>query len=207
MPVPATIEVCKEHLFSDREEMAQNNIPAVIQERLIRLRDMYNFWLNFPRKKDVEIVKELELRYKIQRSTAYEDLRIIKTLLGDLNKSTKDFHRWKFCGMLDEAYEMAKRMKDARAMVAAADKYGKYTQLDKEELVDRGYDKIQVQPFEPTDDPSVIGIKPIANIRQRIQDKIKQYWNDDIEDVDFEPVEFNEEEIFHPKGQSDETVL
>lgn len=207
MPVPATIEVCKEHLFSDREEMTQNNIPVVIQERLIRIRDMYNFWLNFPRKKDVEIVKELELRYKIQRSTAYEDIRIIKALLGDLNKSTKDFHRWKFCGMLDEAYEMAKKMKDARAMVAAADKYGKYTQLDKEDLVDRGYDKIQVQPFEPTDDPSVIGIKPIPNIRQRIQDKIKQYWNDDIEDVDFEPIEFNEEEIFHPKQQSDETVL
>lgn len=91
-------------------------------------------------------------------------------------------------------------------MVAAADKYGKYTQLDKEDLVDRGYDKIQVQPFEPTDDPSVIGIKPIPNIRQRIQDKIKQYWNDDIEDVDFEPVEYNEDDIFHPK-KSDEAVL
>ena len=206
MPVPATIEVCRDHLFSDREEMTQNNIPVVIQERLIRLRDMYNLWLNFPRKKDVEIVKELELRYKIQRSTAYEDIRIIKALLGDLNKSTKDFHRWKFCGMLDEAYEMAKRMKDARAMVAAADKYGKYTQLDKEDLIDRGYDKIQVQPFEPTDDPSVIGIKPIPNIRQRIQDKIKQYWNDDIEDIDYEVVEYNEDDIFHPQ-KSDETVL
>lgn len=206
MPVPATIEVCRDHLFSDREEMTQNNIPVVIQERLIRLRDMYNLWLNFPRKKDVEIVKELELRYKIQRSTAYEDIRIIKALLGDLNKSTKDFHRWKFCGMLDEAYEMAKRMKDARAMVAAADKYGKYTQLDKEDLIDRGYDKIQVQPFEPTDDPSVIGIKPIPNIRQRIQDKIKQYWSDDIEDIDYEVVEYNEDGIFHPQ-KSDETVL
>lgn len=206
MPVPATIEVCRDHLFSDREEMTQNNIPVVIQERLIRLRDMYNLWLNFPRKKDVEIVKELELRYKIQRSTAYEDIRVIKALLGDLNKSTKDFHRWKFCGMLDEAYEMAKRMKDARAMVAAADKYGKYTQLDKEDLIDRGYDKIQVQPFEPTDDPSVIGIKPIPNIRQRIQDKIKQYWSDDIEDIDYEVVEYNEDDIFHPQ-KSDETVL
>ena len=206
MPVPATIEVCREHLFSDRDEMTQSNIPVVIQERLIRLRDMYNFWLNFPRKKDIEIVKELELRYKIQRSAAYEDVRIIKTLLGELNKATKDFHRWKVCGMIDEAYEMAKKIKDARAMVAAADKYGKYTQLDKEDLVDRGYDKIQVQPFEPTDDPSVIGIKPIPNIRQRIQDKIKQYWNDDIEDVDFEPVEYNEDDIFHPK-KSDEAVL
>ena len=207
MPLPATIDVCKEHLFADREEMAKHNIPVIIQDRLIRLRDMYNFWLGCPRKKDLEIVKELEIRYKIQRSAAYEDVRIIKMLLGDLNKSTKDYHRWKLLNMLDESYEMAKRTKDARAMVAASDKYGKYTQLDKEDLVDRGYDKIQVQPFEPTDDPSVLGMKPIPNVRQRIQAKIKQYWNDDIEDVEFEEVEFNEDDIFHPKLKSDETVL
>lgn len=207
MPLPATIDVCKEHLFADREEMTKNNIPAVIQERLIRLRDMYNLWLNFPRKKDAEIVKELEIRYTVQRSTAYEDVRIIKMLLGDLNKSTKDYHRWKFCNMIDESYEMAKRIKDPRAMVAAADKYGKYTQLDKDDLIDRGYDKIQIQPFEPTDDPSVIGIKPIPNVRQRIQTKIKQYWNDDIEDVEFEEAEFCEDDIFHPKLKSDEAVL
>lgn len=207
MPLPATIDVCKGYLFADREEMTKNNIPVVIQDRLIRLRDMYNFWLNAPRKKDVEIVKELEMRYKIQRSAAYEDVRIIKSLLGDLNKSTKDYHRWRFINMIDESYEMAKRIKDARAMVSAADKYGKYTQLDKEELIDRGYDKIQVQPFEPTDDPSVIGLKPIPNVRQRIQAKIKQYWNDEVEDVEFEEVEFNEDDIFHPKLKSDETVL
>lgn len=207
MPVPATIDVCQKYLFADLDEMSADGLPEVIQQRLLRLRDMYNFWLQFPRKKDLEIVAELELRYKVSKSTAYEDIRIIKRLLGDLAKTTKDYHRYKFCQMIDETYEMAKRIKDARAMGAAANYYGKYTQLDKEDILDKGYDKIVVQPFEPTDDPSVLGIKAIPNIREKIKSKIQQYWSEDIEDVEFEEVEFNEDEVFNTKLKKDETIL
>lgn len=207
MPVPATIDVCEKYLFADISEMSADGLPEVIQQRLLRLRDMYNFWLQFPRKKDLEIVAELERRYKVSKSTAYEDIRIIKRLLGDLAKTTKDYHRYKFCQMIDETYEMAKRIKDARAMGAAANYYGKYTQLDKEDILDKGYDKIVVQPFEPTDDPSVLGIKAIPNIREKIKSKIQQYWSEDIEDVEFEEVEFNEDEIFNTKLKKDETIL
>lgn len=207
MPVPATIDVCEKYLFADVNEMTADGVPEIIQQRLIRLRDMYNFWLQFPRKKDLEIVDELERRYKVGKSTAYEDIRIIKRLLGDLAKTTKDYHRYKFCQMIDETFDMAKRIKDARAMGAAANYYGKYTQLDKEDILDKGYDKIVVQPFEPTDDPTVLGIKPIPNIREKIKTKIQQYWSDDIEDVEFEEVEFNEDDIFKINPQGNETVL
>lgn len=207
MPVPATIDVCEKYLFADVNEMSADGLPEVIQQRLLRLRDMYNFWLQFPRKKDLEIVGELELRYKVSKSTAYEDIRIIKRLLGDLAKTTKDYHRYKFCQMIDETFDMAKRIKDARAMGAAANYYGKYTQLDKEDILDKGYDKIVVQPFEPTDDPTVLGIKPIPNVREKIKSKIQQYWSEDIEDVEFEEIEFNEDEIFNIKTKNDETIL
>ena len=173
MPVPATIDMCSRYLFADVNEMTTDGVPEVIQQRLLRLRDMYNFWLQFPRKKDLEIVSELELRYKVSKSTAYEDIRIIKRLLGDLAKTTKDYHRYKFCQMIDETFDMAKRTKDARAMGAAANYYGKYTQLDKEDILDKGYDKIVVQPFEPTDDPSVLGIKAIPNVREKIKSQIQ----------------------------------
>ena len=207
MPVPATIDVCQKYLFADVNEMVADGIPELIQKRLIRLRDMYNLWLQFPRKKDLEIVGELERRYKIGKSAAYEDIRILKRLLGDLNKTTKDYHRFKFCQMIEETYETAKRIKDARAMAQAANFYGKYTQLDKEDILDKGYDQIVVQPFEPTDDPTVIGIKAIPNIRERIKSKISQYWNEDVEDVDFEEVEFDEEAIFNPPIKNNEAVL
>lgn len=206
MPVPATIDVCRNYLFADSDKMKAEGVPTVIQERLIRLRDMYNYWLQFPRKKDMEIVDELGRRYEISKSTCYEDVRIIKQLLGDLNQSTKEYHRLKFLQMIEETFDVARRVKDARAMAATANYYGKYNKLDKEEAEDKGYDKIVVQPFEPTDDPTVIGIKPIPNLRDKIKSKIEQYWNDDIEDVEFEEIEFDEEKLFKQGGHPDETV-
>lgn len=206
MPVPATIDVCRNYLFADSDKMKAEGVPMVIQERLIRLRDMYNYWLQFPRKKDMEIVDELGRRYDISKSTCYEDVRIIKQLLGDLNQSTKEYHRLKFSQMIEETFDVARRVKDARAMAAAANYYGKYNKLDKEEAEDKGYDKIVIQPFEPTDDPTVIGIKPIPNLRDKIKSKIEQYWNDDIEDVEFEEIEFDEEKLFKQGGHPDETV-
>lgn len=206
MPVPATIDVCRNYLFADSDKMKAEGVPTVIQERLIRLRDMYNYWLQFPRKKDMEIVDELGRRYEISKSTCYEDVRIIKQLLGDFNQSTKEYHRLKFLQMIEETFDVARRVKDARAMAAAANYYGKYNKLDKEEAEDKGYDKIVVQPFEPTDDPTVIGIKPIPNLRNKIKSKIEQYWSDDIEDVEFEEIEFDEEKLFKQGGHPDETV-
>lgn len=196
MPLPSTLETARIHLFSSVEEMTRAGIPERIQQKLIRLRDMYNFWLQYPHLKDMDIVLELKKRYGIEKSAAYDDIRSIKFLLGDLNKASKDFHRFRFEQMISSAYEMGKRTKDARAMAAASNYYGKYMQLDKEDEKDLGYDQIVVQPFEPTSDPSVLGIKQIPNIREKIDSKIKQYWNEDIEDVDFEEIEFNEDDIF-----------
>lgn len=206
MPVPATIDQARDYLFADRKKMQSDGVPQVIQERLIRLRDIYTYWLQFPLKKDLEIVNEIKCRYAVSTSTCYEDIRIIKQLLGDLNKSSKEYHRFRFCQMIQESYEVAKKKKDARSMAAAANYYGKYTMLDKEEAEDKGYDKIVVQPFEPTDDPTVIGIKPIPNLREKIKSKIDQYWSDDVEDVEFEEIEFDEEKLFKQGEQPDETV-
>ena len=177
MPLPATIDIAKEYLFTSVDEMREKNIPEIIQQRLLRLRDMYNYWLQYPRIREQEIVLELQKRYNIQKSAAYEDIRIIKFLLGDLNKTTKDYHRYRFIQRNEESYEMAKR----------------------EDAKDLGYDKIVIQPFQPSTDPTILGIRPIPNIRQRIADKIKQYMNEDIQDIRFEDADFNEDDIFNPK--------
>jgi hypothetical protein len=141
--------------------------------------------------------------HKVSRSTAYEDVRIIKTLLGNMSKASKDYHRFRFIAMIEETFATAKRIGDARAMAAAAAHYGKYTQLDKEEAIDKGYDKIVVQPFIPTDDPTVLGIKPVPTIRERIAAKLKQYWSEDIEDVQFEEADYNEDDVFGLKPETE----
>lgn len=198
MPIPQTLIACKDSLFDDIDRMNEKGVPAVLQERILRIRNMYTLWLNFPSKREKEIVAELLQQYGIHKSAAYEDVRIIKTLLGDLNQASKEFHRFQFNHMIRNAYDMAERRKDTKSMVAAADKYAKYNKLDKEDVLDNPWEIIAVQPFEPTSDPSVIGIKPIPNIREKIAQKLKQYWNEDVEDVTFEVADFNEDDLFNP---------
>ena len=199
-----SIEIAKLHLFDSVEQMNEAKIPAPMQERLLRLRDIYTYWLQQPMTRDRDIAQRIIRLYGVQRTQAYQDIRIIKIILGEVHKATKEYHRYKFLQMIESSYEMARVNHDARSMVAAADKYAKYTQLDKEDLVDRGFDKIAIQPMKPTDDPSVAGFKPVPNIREKIQKKIASYWNDEVEDVDFEPVDFNADELFHPQKPDDD---
>lgn len=202
--LPDLFDTAKEYLFADADKMVEAGLPEATRRRLIRLRDIYNYWLQFPLTKDRELAAHIMQVYDLQTTQAYTDLRLVKALLGDLQKTTKEYHRFRFIEMVNAAYEMARANRDAKSMVAAADKYAKYTQLDKEDLVDRGFDKIIIQPFKPTDDPSVAGFKPVPNIRERIQKKIASYWSDEIQEVEYETVEFNEEELFKVKPKTDE---
>ena len=198
------IEAAKLHLFDSVEQMAQAGLTAPMQQRMLRLREIYSYWLQCPLTRERDIAERLVREHGLGRTQAYQDIRIIKALLGEMHKTTKEYHRFKFIKMIEEAYERAKAANDTKSMVAAADKYAKYTQLDKEDIVDRGFDKIVIQPFKPTDDPSVAGFKPIPNIRERIQKKIQSYWSEEVEDVEFEPVDFNADELFHPEKPDDD---
>ncbi len=184
--------------------MIRSGVPETTIDHIVRIRDVYSYWLQFPNKKDREIVGELMRRGNIQRSAAYEDLRLIKQLLGDLNKASKDYWRYRFLQMAERAYEVAENNGDARSMVAAADKIGKYMGLAEADEVDKGYDKIPIQIFAVTDNPEVIGLKRLPNARERIREMKKKYWNEDIVDVEAEEVDFDIDEIFHPKRQEDE---
>lgn len=203
MHQPPILEAAREYLFTSVPDMVKVGLPEATRNRLLRLRDIYNYWLQFPNTKDRELALYIKTKYELQPSQTYADIRVVKALIGDLQKASKEYHRWRFIEMCNQAYEMARVNRDAKAMVAAADKYAKYTQLDKEDLVDRGFDKIMIQPFKPTDDPSVAGFKPIPNIRERIQKKIASYWSEEVEDVEIENVEYNEDDIFRPKIETE----
>ena len=198
MPLPAIIDTARDHLFADVTDMQRAGLPLATQEHIFRLRDLYNFWLQHPRIKDKEIILKLQQDYKLGKSQAYSDLSILKLLLGEFQKTSKDYHRYRFIEMINEAYEVARVNKDAKAMATAADKYAKYTQLDKEDEINFDYDKIAVQAFVPTDDPSVAGFKPVPNLREVIRDTIKKYEKECeyIEFVEVEEADFNPDNIF-----------
>ncbi len=200
MAIPNTLTVCKEHLFSDVDEMSKAGIPEIVRERVVRIRNTYNHWLLYPSKADKDIARYVMDGRDISKSTAYEDIRIVKFFLGQINKNSKDFARWKFNEMIQETYSMAKDDNNLKVMRAAADTYGKYNMLDKEDPTDYGFDQIKIQTFEPTDDPTSIGIKPIPNVRKVAADLKKKYvgefTQEDAEDIEYETVDYNPEELF-----------
>jgi hypothetical protein len=203
MSKPNTLELCRVHLFDNKDDLQKNSIPEMLIERIIRIRSAYMLWLEHPRKKDAEIRDHL-LNFGVNKSSAYEDIQIIKLLLGDFTETSKAFHRFKFNAMIQNAYDLAERKKDGRSMVAAAAQYGKFNQLDREDSFKIPFDEIVVQPFEPTSDPTPIGIKPVANIKEMIAAMKNKYMQDIAEDIDYEDADFNEDELFNAPMNIDE---
>lgn len=133
MALPAILDVAREHLFADIDKMAASGLPELTINHIVRLRDIYSYWINFPSKRDRDIVAELKSRYGICDTVAREDLRLIKTLMGDLQRVTKDYMRYRTTEILYRAYDKADSQNNPRNMIAAAAQLGKIHQLDKDD--------------------------------------------------------------------------
>jgi len=197
MPLPATIDAARLDLFTKEDEL-RDKYPAQTVEHLLRVRDMYNWQVSNPDAKDRQFVEEIMSRYGISKSVAYADLAIIKALLPVLAQASRDFHRWRYNEMILETYQMAKKRKDTKTMEKAASSYAKYNRVDLEDEQAVPYELIVVQPFTATDDPTVLGIKPIPNLQDKIHSLIDKYRKEtiDIEDIEWEEADLEEDTLF-----------
>jgi len=203
MAKPQTLELCRLHLFDDVDKLKQVSVSQQGIDRILRLRSAFNMWNKYPLKKEAEIRDFIMKQSGVERTTAYEDIQILKILLGDFQETSKEFHRFRFNHMIDKAFEMAERKQDGRGMATAAGNYAKYNKIDQEDVLKIPYEDIVPQPFEPTSDPTVIGIKPIPNIREKIGAMKKKYMNDIAEDITYEETDFNAEEYFNAVSEED----
>lgn len=203
MSTPSAIEVCKANLFTKEDEL-RSLYPSTLVDKVLRVREMYNWFISNPDGTDREFVAELLQRHSVSKVTAYSDLAVVKSLLPMLASASRDFHRWRFNEMIINTYKMAEKRKDTKTMARAAASYAKYNRVDLEDEQVVPYEMIVVQPFVATSDPSVLGIKPIPNIQQRISEMIAKYRAEtlDIEDVEFEEPDLEFGELF--KGESGE---
>lgn len=198
MPLPVLFDTAQQYLFEDRDKMEAAGVPLPTINHIIRLRDGYNYWLSHPSKRDRDIVERLRTFGGISKSQAYDDLKVIKALLGFFQKTTRDFHLYRATEGIMDAIAKAQAIGNIDAVIKGWTTYCKMHQLDKPEADERNI-AIAPQPFKPTDDPTVIGINRMPNIRERIKSLKEKYWTEDVVDVEFEPIEFNEDEIFKPK--------
>ena len=205
MPRQPILEICSKDLFTAEDELLEK-YNAEQAQRVLRLRDMYNYYISNPDTKDRQFVDTAMSRHGIMKSQAYVDLSIIKSLLPLLSSASRDFHRFRFNEMILETYQMAKARKDTKTMEKAASSYAKFNRVDLEDEQALPYDLIVVQPFTATSDPRVLGIKPIPNVEEKIAAMLKKYRQEsmDIDDVDYEEVDLEEEELFNPKPLHEE---
>ena len=187
MPFPAVQDVITTDFFTAEDELRKQH-PAASVERVLRLRELYNWVISNPDCKDKEFVDEAICRYAISKTLAYDDLKIIKSVLPNITQASRDYHRWKYNEMILETYQMAKKRKDTKTMERAATSYAKFNNVNVEDEQSVPYDMIVVQPFTATSDPSVLGIKPIPNCEKVIADMIAKYRAEsmDIDDIEYE---------------------
>ena len=204
MSIPSALEVCRSDLFTKEADLLQR-YPQVLVDKVLRVREMYNWFISNPDGTDREFVSEICQRHEISKVTAYGDLAIVKTLLPALGSTSRDFHRWRFNEMILNTYKMAEKRKDTKTMERAASSYAKYNRIDLEDEQAMPYDMIVPQPFTATDDPRVLGIEPIPNINVKISKMIEKYRKEtiDIEDVEFEEVDLEFDTLF-PSNPSEQ---
>ena len=116
--------------------------------------------------------------FNVGKSQAYDDIHILKRLIGDLEATTKEFARWRVNQMIEQDRQAARRAGDWRAVASMQKNYIKNNLTDHPDTPDMAFEKIVPLQLEPTDDPSVLGIKVPKNLRARRDKLIKQLMRD-----------------------------
>jgi len=180
------IDTYADNLMLPVAELREKGVEEQMIQRIVRLRDIYNFMLRNPLKKDREYIDYIQANYiedgkPLSKRKAYEDIEILHAIIGNLQQCSKEWHRWRFNNMIMEGYAIAVRQKDAAAIAKLAQQYGKFNRLDQADEHDHGFDEIPRLVF--TFDVSVLGFKPIPNARKVIDGLIARFSNSALENV------------------------
>lgn len=171
----ALIEKTKKYLFADLKEMQEAHLSEPEQRRMIRLRDTYTRWLEYPLTAECDVVADLKKRYRIATSAAYEDLRLIKICIGAFSRVTKDWHRYRFSQWAEEAWTLARAQGDPKAMAAILKAYTKGTQIDKEDHEAPDYSLIVPQDIVLSCDPATAGFTVEPDIMRKARRLEERY--------------------------------
>lgn len=175
MHSPRERQRIKEFLFATKKEMQEAHITTRAQQVILRVRDIYTYWLETPTATDKDIIKIDIERYGVSPRTAFDDIATIKILLGNLSRASTDYYRYLFLQRCEESFQMARDKNDARAFSATLSALGKYTRLDTDDAALPDYSQIVPQTFEITADPEASGFKRIPNLEEKIQKMLRGY--------------------------------
>lgn len=179
MSLPVNIDQYADYLPVDSSELRLQMVPEDTILRVERLRELSSYWRSYPSTSPKELVSRCMQLFHVGKSQAYDDIHLLKILIGNLEATTKEFARWRVNQMIEEDRQAARRDGDWRAVASMQKNYILNNQTDKPDTPDMAFEKIVPLQIEPTDDPSVLGIKAPKNLRARRDKLIKQFSKDD----------------------------
>ena len=124
---------------------------------------------------------EIHVRLGVDSRHADQQVRGAVVLPNGTGKSVRVL-----CFARGDAAEAAKAAGDFRALAVMQKNRIKNNRTDTPDEPELAFDKIVPVEFRMTDDPTVIGLQKIPNLRAKIKKMEKRYSMPDIEDADFE---------------------
>ena len=192
MSIPKDLDVYQGYLAEDENGLQDLGLPPDTIERVIRFRALYTYWCRFPSKSVKEMVEWDMQYYKVKESQAYDDMHCIKIIMGNLQESSKKFHRWRLNQMIEEDRLAAKRAGDHRAVASMQKNYIKNNLTDKEDTPDLAFDKIVPPVPELSTDPSTVTGKKMPKLRLEIA-RLNKKFGYEAEFAEYEEVKDKED--------------
>lgn len=162
------------HLFEGKT-IAESYLTEPELEVKRRVEAMFTKLLDDPTISEKALRTFIVQEFNVNERTTYRDLALVKALFGNFKKTSKEYYRHRVISILEWAVETAKTKKDYFGVIAAADKIGKYTRLDQNDIDDIPWEEIIPPSFEPTNDIEVLGFKRDPNIKERIKKLMKKH--------------------------------
>ena len=178
-------------MFDDSMVLVDKGFTPVEISQVKRYRYAFSMYLDSPAISDRTLVEDLMKAFDISKSQAYRDLTGVKIILPSVKNAGKEWIRYLVNEELKEIIEFTKLDENKRTMLdqrlAAIDKLAKYNKLNKPDEIEINWDEIVPVTIEPTNDVSVLGVKPLENKEAAIAKMYDRYKSEiEIEDITYE---------------------
>lgn len=196
MAKPNTLDLLHDHMFGDTSvQLAEKQ-----KEQLRRYQSVFTVWLENPWMSNKALREFLVNSYHISVTQAYQDIKNVQILLGNVKQAAKEWYRYianemvkqAICDFDNSGEDAKSAFFRAKAKIAAAEALVKINRLNKIDADPFDWDQIKLPDFEPTNDPVEAGILT-GTSRSELAEKIRKLEEKyseviEIKDVPYEPV-------------------
>jgi hypothetical protein len=163
MPLPANIDEYSRYIVMNDDELQVQPINPAVIERVHRLRGLYAYWLQFPDKFERDIMQQDMALFGVGRAQAYDDVRLVQMLLGNMQQANRNFMRWKINQDLEADLKAARRQGDYRSVASLEKVRVLNNRTDKEDEPQMDYDRIPLFGVIMTSNPAALKIEGYDN--------------------------------------------